>query len=70
VSGKLHAAADLLPVPIIRRLGGPQRRSGGFGKKEKCISLPGNRIAVLPVLSLVSALNTVGTAVFKHWPVW
>jgi hypothetical protein len=46
VSGQLHAPTALLPgteplVPIGRKLGGPQSRSGGGGEEKNSQLLPG-----------------------------
>jgi hypothetical protein len=40
VSGQLHAPTALPPVPIYRRLGGPQSRSGRYGE-VKIVTLSG-----------------------------
>jgi hypothetical protein len=41
VSGQLHFLTALLPVPLDRRLGGPQTRSGSCGVEKKILPLPG-----------------------------
>jgi hypothetical protein len=55
VSGQLHAPAALLPrkeppVPLDRRLGGPQSRSGRRGE-EKIFELDSDPSVVQPVAS-------------------
>jgi hypothetical protein len=41
VSGQLHAAAALLTAKGLRRLRGPQSRSGHFREQKNLVLLPG-----------------------------
>jgi hypothetical protein len=63
VSGELHTPAAFTPevrspVPLDRRLGGPQNRSGCGGEEKKAHYCPSRKLnAGRPFRSLVSVLT-------------